>query len=163
MGSSAGMGGNSVRGERGGGVRIRGSGGGRLLAMVGRPLSGDCRTGPQTPYATTPRGIPLGKCGSPWVILLGGGPLEKFGLRPGHTILLGEEPLANFGLLGRMDTDQVRAPLRRGNHSNPSPHDIPPMGGLLAIFFPRPRHKLSHRVETPRKFWFTGADGHKSG
>ena len=52
---------------------------------------------------------------------------------------------------GQMDIDQVRAPLRRGNHRNPSLHDIPPMGGPLAIFFPTPGHKFSHRGEPLEK------------
>ena len=34
-----------------------------------------------------------------------------------------------------MDTNQGRAHLRRGNHSNPSLQDIPPRWGPLAIFF----------------------------
>ena len=38
-----------------------GSGGGRPPTMVGRPLTGAWRTGPQTPYATNPRGGHLGK------------------------------------------------------------------------------------------------------
>ena len=51
---------------------------------------------------------------------------------------------------GSMDTNQGRAHLRRGNHSNPSPHNTPPRGGLLE-FFPRPGHKFSHRGGTPGK------------
>ena len=34
-----------------------------------------------------------------------------------------------------MDTDQVWAPLRRGNHSNLPLNDTPPRGEPLAIFF----------------------------
>ena len=41
-----------------------------------------------------------------------------------------------------MDTDQGQAPLHRGNHSNPSPHIIPPDRGPLAIFF-QGRGKIS--------------------
>ena len=48
-----------------GGIRPRGSGGGRPPTMFGRPRAGAWRTGPQTPYATTPRVGPLGKFGSP--------------------------------------------------------------------------------------------------
>ena len=36
----------------------------RPPTMVGRPRAGDCRTVTQTPYTTTPRGVPLGKFGS---------------------------------------------------------------------------------------------------
>ena len=86
----------------------------------------------------------------------GGGPLEKFGMRPGHAFILGGEPLENFGSPGRMDTDQGRAPLLKGNHSNPSPHDTPPRGGPID-FFPRPRHEFSHRGEPLPKFWPQGA------
>ena len=42
-----------------GGIRPRRSGGGRPPTMSGRPCVGSWRTGPQTPYATTPRGGPL--------------------------------------------------------------------------------------------------------
>ena len=65
--------------------------------------------------------------------------------------------------MGRMDTDQGQSPLRRGNHSNPSLHDIPLRGRPLTIFFPRPGHEFSHRGETPSKFWVVEADGHQSG
>ena len=51
-----------LRGEWG--IRPRGSGGRRPPTMVGRPCAGAWRTGPQTPYAITPRGGPLGKFGS---------------------------------------------------------------------------------------------------
>ena len=34
-----------------------------------------------------------------------------------------------------MDTNQGRAPLHGGNHRNPSPHNITPRWGPLAIFF----------------------------
>ena len=47
------------------GVRPRVSGVERPPTMVGHPCAGACRTGPQTPYATTPRGGPLGKFGYP--------------------------------------------------------------------------------------------------
>ena len=47
-----------------GGIRPHGSGSGRPPTMVGRPHTGAWRTGPQTPYVTTPRGRLLGKCGS---------------------------------------------------------------------------------------------------
>ena len=53
----------SLRGEGGGCPRR--SGGGRPPTMVGRPCTGDLRTGTQTPYTTTPRGASLGKFGSP--------------------------------------------------------------------------------------------------
>ena len=86
--------------------------------MVMHPRAGAWRTGPQTPYIITPRGVPLGKLGS--LGMMGdddgraplrrdatnltpppplhtfpprGGPLEKFGLRPGHAFLPGGEPL----------------------------------------------------------------------
>ena len=52
-----------------------------------------------------------------------------------HTFIPEGKPVESFGLPGRMDTNQVWARLRRGNHSNPSPHNIPPRGGPLAIFF----------------------------
>ena len=51
-----------------GGIYPHGSGGGRPPAMVGRPLAGAWRTGTQTPYSTTPRGRPLGKFRSPWMM-----------------------------------------------------------------------------------------------
>ena len=54
---------------------------------------------------------------------------------PGHKFLPEGKTLANFGSPGRMDTDQFQAPLRRGNHINPSLHNIPPRGVPLAIFF----------------------------
>ena len=65
------------------------------------------------PYTFPPRGVPL----------------ETFRLRTGNVLLPGGEPLENFGSLGRMDIYQGRAPLRRGNHSNPSPHKILPREG----------------------------------
>ena len=55
-----------------------------------------------------------------------------------------------------MDIDQGQAPLRRDNRSNPSLHNTPPIGGPLAIFFPSPGHKLSHRGETLANFWSPG-------
>ena len=89
--------------------------------MVGRPRAELQPTlTPPPPCTTSP---------------LGGKPQEKFDLRPGQAFLLGGEPLANFVLLGRMDTDQGRAPLRRVKHSNQSPHDIPPMELPLVFFF----------------------------
>ena len=48
-----------------GGIHPCRSGGGRPPTMVRRPHKGAWRTGTQTPYATTPRGGPLGKFGSP--------------------------------------------------------------------------------------------------
>ena len=48
-----------------GGIRPCGSGGGRLPTMVRRPHARDWRTGPQTPYATTPGVGPFSKFGSP--------------------------------------------------------------------------------------------------
>ena len=51
------------RGE--GGIHTRGSGSVRPPTMVWRPCAGAWRTVPQNPYATTPRGGPLGKFGSP--------------------------------------------------------------------------------------------------
>ena len=48
---------------------------------------------------------------------------------------IGGNPWQKFGSLGWMETDQGWAHLRRGNHSNPSPHNIPPRGGPLAFFF----------------------------
>ena len=97
------------RGE--GGVRPQWSGGRRPPTMVGRPHAGSLRTGTPTPYATTPREVPLGKFGSPGMMgaddgrepphrdatiinppppsPLGGGPLEKNGLRLGHAFLQG--------------------------------------------------------------------------
>ena len=62
----------------------------------------------------------------------------------------------------RMDTNQGRAQLLRGNYSNPSPHDIPPRRGPLAIFSQRPGHKFSHRGKNLAKFWVAGVDGHRS-
>ena len=62
-------------------------------------------------------------------------PLEKIGLHPGHAFLLGGEPIANIGLLGQMETNQGRAPLRRGNHINPSLHDISPRAGPLEFIY----------------------------
>ena len=47
-----------LQGEGGG--CSHGSGGGRPPTMVGRPHTGAWRTGLQNPYATTPRGGPLG-------------------------------------------------------------------------------------------------------
>ena len=64
-----------------------------------------------------------------------GGPLENFGLWPGPAFIPVGEFLANSGSPWQMETNQGWAPLRRGNHSNPSPHDILPRGGPLAIFF----------------------------
>ena len=43
-----------------GGIRSCRRGGGRHPTMVGRLSTGACRKEPQTPYATTPRGVPLG-------------------------------------------------------------------------------------------------------
>ena len=54
--------------QREGGIRPCGSGGGRPPTMVGRTRAGAWRTGPQTPYATTPRGGTLGKFGSPGIM-----------------------------------------------------------------------------------------------
>ena len=48
-----------------GGISPCGSGGGRPPTMVGRPHTWAWRKGPQTPYYTTPRGLPLGKFESP--------------------------------------------------------------------------------------------------
>ena len=71
----------------------------------------------------------------------------------------------HFGSPGRMYTDQGRAPLHRVNQSNPSSHNIPPMGegGGLGKTIPRPGHEFSHRGEPLAKFWVAGADGHQSG
>ena len=52
-----------MRGE--GWIHPRVRGGGRHPSIVGRPHTGSWRTGPQTPYATTPRGGTLGKFWSP--------------------------------------------------------------------------------------------------
>ena len=62
-----------------------------------------------------------------------GGPLFFFRGR-GTNFPIGGNPWQNFWSQGRMDTIQGRAPLRRVNHSNPSPHDISPRGVTLAIF-----------------------------
>ena len=124
--------------------RIRG--GGRPPTMNGRTHAAAWRTVPQTPYATTPMGGPLGKFGS--LGMMGdddgraplhrdatnltpprhtfphkGGPLEKNLLQPGHAFIPRGEPLAKFGSSGRMDTNQGCAPLRRSNHSSLSSHD----------------------------------------
>ena len=53
----------SLRGE--GEICPRRRGGGRPPTMVGRPHARAWRTGPQISYATTPRGVPLGKFVSP--------------------------------------------------------------------------------------------------
>ena len=111
-----------------GGFLPHGSDIGRLPTMDGRPCAGAWRTG-------TPK---------------------QFGLQPGHAFLPVGERLEHFGSPGRMDTDKGRAPLRRGNHSNLSPHGIPPRGGPLAIF-PIMGHKLSYGRETLSKFWVSGA------
>ena len=63
-----------------------------------------------------------------------GGLLENK-LRPGHELFHRRELLEMFGFPGHMDTNQGQAPLRRGNHSNLSPHEIPPRRVPLAIFF----------------------------
>ena len=73
-------------------------------------------------------GLPI----NAWMDIFLQGLLEKFGLWPGHAFLLGGEPLTNYGSPGHMDTDQGRTILRRGNHRNPSPQDIPPRGRPLA-------------------------------
>ena len=62
MGSSAWMGRNYVCRDMGVISPCR-SFGGRPLTMVGRPREGAWRTGPQNPYATTPRGGTPGKFG----------------------------------------------------------------------------------------------------
>ena len=54
----------------------------------------------QTPYATTPRGGPLGKFGSPGMMSADDGPAGR-----GTNSPIGGNPWQNFGLLGRMDTD----------------------------------------------------------
>ena len=51
-----------------GGIHTCGSGGERPPTMVGRPRAGACKTRPQTPYATTPRGGNLGPRG--WQVLM---------------------------------------------------------------------------------------------
>ena len=93
---------------------------------------------------------------------------------------MGGEPLENYGLPGRMDTNRGRAPLLRGNRINLSPHDIPPRGGTLATTATRhrttyplggdpsktnfeARHEFSHKGEPLEKIWLAGADGHRSG
>ena len=48
-----------------GGICLCGSGGARPPTMFGHPHTGAWRTGHQTPYATTLRGDPLEKFGSP--------------------------------------------------------------------------------------------------
>ena len=48
---------------------------------------------------------------------------------------IGGKSLKKFGSPGRMDTDQVQAPLHRDNNRNLSSHDIPPRGGHLEIVF----------------------------
>ena len=52
-----------------------------------------------------------------------------------------------FGSPGRIDTNQGRAHLRRGNYSNLSPHEIPLWGGSINIFFPRLGHEFFHGGE----------------
>ena len=61
-GSSAGSGGNSVRGDRG--VFVPAEAAAEDPTMAGRPRTGNWRTGTKTPYAATPRGGPLRKFGS---------------------------------------------------------------------------------------------------
>ena len=129
------------RGE--GEIRPRRSGGGRTPNMVGSTNEGVWITGPQTPYATTPRGGPLGKFGSPGMMGADDGRAPP---RRDATNLNPSPPRKVWAVdrthiyHGRMDTDQGRAQLRRGNHSNPSPHDIPPKGGTLEPPPPRPGH-----------------------
>ena len=53
----------------------------------------------------------------------------------GTNFLIGGNPWKNYELLRQMDTDQGRAPLCRGNNSNPSPHNIPSRGGPLVFIF----------------------------
>ena len=60
-----GMDGQEFRPQGEGGYCPRGSGGGIPPTMAGHPHAGAWRTGPQTPYAITPRGGPLGKFGVP--------------------------------------------------------------------------------------------------
>ena len=61
-------------------------------------------------------------------------PLEKKSQGRGTNSPIGENPWKKFGSPGRIDTNQGWAPLRKGNHSNLSPRDIPPRGGPLEFF-----------------------------
>ena len=72
-----------LRGE--GGICPRGIGGGRPPTMVGLPHTGAWKTRPQTPYATKPKGVPLGKLVPRgwWVLTMVGRPCT--GIRPTWT------------------------------------------------------------------------------
>ena len=50
------------------GISPCGSGGRRLPTMLGRPHAGAWIKGPPHPHVTTPKGVPLGKFGSPWMM-----------------------------------------------------------------------------------------------
>ena len=97
--------------------------------MVGLPYAGAWRTVNQTPYSIIPRGGPLGKIGS----------LDMMGADDGRTGRGMNSPRGGntwkfFESPGRMEIDQGRALLRKGNHINPSPHEIPPKREPLAFF-----------------------------
>ena len=92
-----------------------------------------------------------------------GGPLANFFPKPGHKFSHRGEHLENFGLPGRMDTDQGQDHLCRGNHNNPSPHDIPPLGGPLAKTILIPGHEFSQSRKPLKNILVAGLDGHQSG
>ena len=77
-----------------------------------------------------------------------GVPPREEGVRGGGR---GREGARKIGSRGRRETDKGRAPQRRVNKSNLSPHDIPPRGGPQAIFFPRPGHKFPLKREALTK------------
>ena len=95
--------------------------------------------------------------------LLRGYPMQIFFQKRGTNSPIGGNPWKNSGSPGRMYTNQGPAHLLRGNHINPSLHEIPPRGGTLEVFLPRLGNKFSCRGEPQAKFCLSGGGGKISG